>query len=289
MVTAGQRITEVSDEDASPKVKAIYDDIKSTLRVPVVDVVFRLLASYPYFLEVAWRGLKPNMQIMYTERCTDELRALAVDRAAALGRPPVAPDAATSALHVFNYANPKVLIAVQALRAAATGQAPKLEELTRDEKRQIVSGVPQGASIGSPLRPDDAPAVVGTLFSEIQTTLGTRHVSSEYLALAQWPDYLQSAWAALKPIVTIPEYRRIALQLRRRADEFVLTLPYRIEATPHVMRHAGLSESDIDGVRLILDSASAVLPGSVLTTAFLAAGAGGAEGAKRNPFPPEYL
>jgi hypothetical protein len=122
--------TEVLEDNATPEVKRVYDDIKTALRVPLVDLVFRDLARYPDFLTVAWRQLHPNVQSIYFERQADRVRARAVDAVATWSSAPAAPDDELRAtLEVFHYVNPKLLIAVAALRAAVGGKYPKLVEL----------------------------------------------------------------------------------------------------------------------------------------------------------------
>jgi hypothetical protein len=59
----------VSEEEASIETRALYDDIKRTLNVPIVNSDYQAMAKWPAFLHPAWEDIKP-----YQER--DEFRAL---------------------------------------------------------------------------------------------------------------------------------------------------------------------------------------------------------------------
>jgi hypothetical protein len=204
-----------------------------------------------------------------------------------LGSPPDLRDNqdARAALCVFHYINPKLLLAVVAIRAATNGQEPKLQEIPDQEKRQIPSGVPEGAATISMVDPDTAGEDVTSVFDDIRQTLNVSVINSDYRALAQWPGYLDRGWSALKPVTQRPEYRQVQRDLRRAAEEAVAALPYRMELNPHTLRQAGHSEQQIDGIRSVVNEFYGLLPGLVANTAYLSIGAEGAAEAAKSPFP----
>ncbi|MGH2448483.1 MAG: halocarboxylic acid dehydrogenase DehI family protein [Chloroflexota bacterium] len=285
-----QAPAEVAEAEAEGKVKATYEDIKSTLRVPVVNLVFRLLAAHPDFLETGWVELKPNAQTVFFEQQADAIRAVAVDAVAGLGQAPAAPDdEARKVLAVFHYINPKLLLAVGALRAATRGQQPKLSVLSADQKRQITPGIPSGAPARIELvDATNAVPPLSVVFADIQTSLGVDVINTDYRALANWPAYFEQAWAAVKAILDEPEYQRALWEMRQYVEEAVVALPYRMDLNPHVLRQAGLGESDLEAVQDILTSFYRLLPGLIANVAFLAAGAVGSDGG-RSPFPATVL
>ena len=58
----------VTEEMAPAQIKAIYDDIKRTLDLPVLSTAYQAFASFPAFLESYWNALKPIAQsALYTE------------------------------------------------------------------------------------------------------------------------------------------------------------------------------------------------------------------------------
>lgn len=285
-ITGLSRLPEVAEEDAPAPIKAIYDDVRATLRVPMVNLIFRVLAGQPDYLHLAWRQLKPNAATVFFEESADVIRARAVDGVAGLATPPGAePAAVANALRIFHYVNPKLLLAVAALRAATSGQYPQLEELPAGAKRQIAPGVPEGASAPATVDPSSASPAVAALFDDITSTLGLPVVNSDYRALAAWPSYLESAWTALKPLTQRAEYLALNRDLRAMADEAVMVFPFRIETNPHTLRHCGLSERDIDTVRFTLDQFYRLLPGLIVNVSFFAAGAFDRDAARTSPFP----
>lgn len=282
-------ISEVSEADAKPPVKGVYDDIKATLRVPVVNLVFRVLATQPDYLQLVWQNLRPNVCTSFFESRADAIRAAAVERVSELGAAPAAPPDVADTLRVFHYVNPKLLIAVAAVRAATNGQYPKLGELPADEKRQIKTGIPSGAPALTLVDPTTAEPRVQTVLADIRTTLGLEQLNSDYRALAQWPDYVDAAWAGLKPHTQGGEYRRFERELRLMAEEAILDLPFRIDINPHVMRHIGMDERELDWARSTLDRFYRMLPGLILNIAYFAVGAFGGVDARQSPYPLELL
>lgn len=60
------------------RLQPVYDDIQETLRVPLVNYLFRALANWPDYLERAWPALAPGLGSRGLERGTDMLRSAAV-------------------------------------------------------------------------------------------------------------------------------------------------------------------------------------------------------------------
>ena len=60
---------------ASDSVKAVYQDVQQTLRVPFVNFLFRLLANDASYLEQQWRALRPAAASLQFEEAADRLRA----------------------------------------------------------------------------------------------------------------------------------------------------------------------------------------------------------------------
>jgi AhpD family alkylhydroperoxidase len=68
----------VSDEAATGKVRAIYDDIKATKQIDFVPRIWQALASHPDHLELCWTRLKAIMAPGRLDVRTKEIIALAV-------------------------------------------------------------------------------------------------------------------------------------------------------------------------------------------------------------------
>ncbi len=61
-----------------PKVKAVFDDIKTTKKIDRVPNIWRALATNPDHLELCWTRLKAIMQPGKVDMLTKEIIALAV-------------------------------------------------------------------------------------------------------------------------------------------------------------------------------------------------------------------
>ena len=55
----GVRFSLVEERDAPPRVRTIYEDMRATLRLPLIETEYRAMASYPDWLEVWWKDCKP--------------------------------------------------------------------------------------------------------------------------------------------------------------------------------------------------------------------------------------
>lgn len=57
----GVRFSLVEEREAPPRVRAIYEDMRATLRLPFIETEYKAMASYPDWLEVWWRDCKPKV------------------------------------------------------------------------------------------------------------------------------------------------------------------------------------------------------------------------------------
>jgi uncharacterized peroxidase-related enzyme len=68
----------VDEKAASPRVRAVFEDIKATKKIDRVPDVWRALASHPEHLELCWTRLKAIMKPGRLDMLTKEIIALAV-------------------------------------------------------------------------------------------------------------------------------------------------------------------------------------------------------------------
>ena len=68
----------VTDEEATGKVRQIYDDIKETKGIDFIPNFWQSLAVNPDHLEATWHKLKVVMQPGKLDKTTKEIIALAV-------------------------------------------------------------------------------------------------------------------------------------------------------------------------------------------------------------------
>lgn len=74
MINDGYGIPEIYEDEANYRLRFIYEDIKFVLKVPIVNFIFRTLAHYEEFLELAWYQIRPNMLTIKVANFANELR-----------------------------------------------------------------------------------------------------------------------------------------------------------------------------------------------------------------------
>ncbi len=77
----------VEERDAPPRVRSIYDDMKSELGLPFIETEYRVMATYPDWLEIWWKDCKPRTQDARYRSLEDEIGKAAAESASALPHP----------------------------------------------------------------------------------------------------------------------------------------------------------------------------------------------------------
>ena len=76
----------ISEDEATGKVKVLYDEIKSELGIDFVPNLYRAMAANPDYLEANWRKVKAVMFASgRLDRLTKEIVAVAVSAVNACG------------------------------------------------------------------------------------------------------------------------------------------------------------------------------------------------------------
>jgi hypothetical protein len=232
----------VAEYDASDEIEELYHDIRQTLRVTGVNLLFRALAGYSNALPVIWQALHPVVSMRDFEQAADLVRAKAVALASAMD-PVGAAKSITlgpsqayqvqKALALYHYINPKLLVMVSALRSALEDQ----KEASDRQGRGLFAGtVPRGEPSGMyPMdmvseEPDDEQVAV--LFKEITDRYALSSINSDYRTLALWPDYLEAAWRSLRRCSRTSVYDHAIQALQEDVRAQVQSLP--VVALPRV-------------------------------------------------------
>ncbi len=236
MAEAG-KFPQVSHEEASGEIAAVYDDMRRTLRLPWVAFGCRVFATFPSFLPLAWRRSADSFGTLYFEQAADELRERAVlgtgpstdlqARLRAIGWEEEAIENLRQVLKAFNYGNPKYLLLLTAwserLQMRAAGGSHLPDELCAPVDR----GLPEGMTpLPSLIDPDAAAEEVQSLLKSIADLHSHLGPASEFLVLARWPDVLRVITEeVLPPVVRTERYDAKASELLGRAQELVRGLP----------------------------------------------------------------
>jgi hypothetical protein len=214
----------VAEHEARGDTARIYHEIRQTLRVTGVNLNFRTWAGFPVFFPVMWAAMQPVAASQPFEAASDGLRSRAVDLGLEL--PPLHVSAALGqsqryqlarALALYHYINPKLLLfTVLVKRALAREPIPGASNDT-----ELASRIPFGPpwNMAAMEMVDERPgdARLRRIFQDIKKTLGLSSINSDYRTLGLWPDYLEPAWAALKPTIQTQAYQDAAATLEREA------------------------------------------------------------------------
>ena len=189
-------VPSIREADATGEVAALYDDIRSTLGVPVVNLIWRHLAMFPGGLDWAWLALKP----LYASGAINSEAAALRDRLevptlpgltgpalSAVGLTPDDIKQIDMILASYEQSNAMNIIALGALAAYLNGTgAPQAS----------VSDVPSSAlpvegTMPPLLTLDEMPPDVRALVEALNMVGGRAEIlASMYRHLANWPPYL---------------------------------------------------------------------------------------------------
>ena len=248
-------LPDIMPDQASEQIKPIYEDIKSTLRVPIVNLIFRTLANYPDYLEQLWKHFSPSLRSNSFEQEADNLREKALLE-------PVPNSSNTDwekledleKLRAFNdtifYVLPKLLLITTAFDETTfrtiREQRGHSTAATGDETQEIPQGVAEGTAKVEMVDPEKAQERVKNCFKSIKEQHGHPLVSSYFRGLGNWPDFLEEAWNKIKPLVGSAEYNKLRDFLSEQALNGLRRLP--LTQAPK----ARLNEQQLEEVGAIL-------------------------------------
>lgn len=228
---------QIEYSDATGPLRACYDDMQATLRVPWVMFAARSLAVFGGFVPAAWDAARAGFGSVQLERAADDLRALAVlpgpeppELAGLLAERGLAATAIVEVrelLQVLNYGNAKYLLLItawsEAIQGREAGGAAGAGAATRGE---LPVGIPSGMPALRMVDPAAVDARVGALLRRVAALHFHHGPSSDFRALANWPDVLEAVTEdVLAPVVRTPDYEMTALALLDRARAHVRALP----------------------------------------------------------------
>ncbi len=270
----GNKLKLVREADAGERIRPIYQDIKQTLGVPLVNAIFQAYAVYPEFLERHWKAFKPVLQTQEFFELAERLRGEAYTRmhnyfsvpdfCARLREQSLTPGALqdlTSVVELFHYNDAPLL-----LLAAAQLQAFELR-VGREGTPTTPADHPVFPEKPALIDEDTASPDIRRIYEDIKKTLGLPIVNTDYRAFARYPDFLSAYWDVLKPILQSPVYSESQQGMRESAWNLVRELPARVDLTVSHLIDEGLSDDDLSDVVRITDLFLRSLSGLVLDVA----------------------
>ena len=235
-IQQGMQLTAIHPDimpgQADGQIRSIYEDIQRTLRVPIVNLIFRTLANYPDYLEHMWKELSLIFRTNSFENEADALRKMAL-----LEHVPDSSEVEWESLEeieqlrAFNdtifYVLPKLLLVTTTFYQASFGNLSGKD--LKHAKGHDLSALPLGAAEGTKkvqmVDPEKASERVTELFNSIKEKHGHPLVSSYYRGLANWPDFLEEAWSRIEPLVGSSAYEERKQELIKKAIAGVQNLP----------------------------------------------------------------
>lgn len=224
-------LPQVMPADAEPRVREIYDDIQTVLRVPFVNTLFRVMANDAEYLDRSWRYLRPIANSRSFEAATSKLRMTTRSRLhiraarsdwSSLGDL----DRAGAFTESIDYVLPKLMLIAMALDGV-----PAAEEW--DGGGEIPAGVAQGAEKVPMVPPKEEVQNLSRVFDDIRGHHGHPQVATYYRALGQWPDLLNRIWTDLRDHIGSEAYLDARSDLIEKAQALARTLPQGDLDTPH--------------------------------------------------------
>lgn len=279
-------LPDIMPDQADERIKPVYESIQQTLRVPIVNLIFRTLANYPdYFLHL-WEQLSLKLRTKAFEQAADNIRNEALLK-------PV-PDVSEvnwenihdiNKLRSFNdtihYVLPKLLILTTAFEESTFGldAASGSSNQIKNASEEIPLGAAKGTTKVKMIDPDKASDRVQDLFESIKESHGHPLVSSYFRGLGNWPDFLEETWNRLQPIVgtSVYEERKHKLIARAELASQQLSFPK--------LKTTMLNEEQSSEVHAIIAAFRLkFIPEMLLDVALIKAMLDGSEAASSSPF-----
>jgi hypothetical protein len=266
----GNKLKFVAENEAQGRIREIFEDLRHTLGLPHVNLLYRAYASYPEFLELHWRALKPVLETQEFFRLADRLRADAYTR---MHNYFVIPDLCSRmdeakvngasrqelsyATDLFHYNDP-VLLLIAAVQLQAfdsrTGQQGHVTPAEHPVFRERAILIDE----------ENASPNIRQIYDEIKRTLGIPFINMAYCAFAHWPNFLENYWEVLKGIAQSPIYVESVHGVRDTAWSLAREIPRPLELTVTQLLDAGVGEDDVGAIVRITELFVKTLTGLVL-------------------------
>lgn len=291
----GQRLKLVSESEAPSPIRAILREVRESLGVPAVPVLYQAYAAFPEFLELHWQAFRPFVRSQQFFLLGCRLGAESYTRAhnyfeiRALPCPTTTTPSSTvrlpQVLDYYQYLDPLLLLIAVAQMQAFEGPVGEL----RPSSKNVIH--PEFTAAPSLLRDEQAGSQMQRRWNERKRLLGLALDFDEHRALACWPEFYVQYWAALKEVLRSPVYADCQYRLAESAVEMTTELPARVETDVSQLLDRGFSGEQATSVMRINEAFMQALTGLLLDVTFARIGCEGGtptEGAPHKPPVPEH-
>jgi hypothetical protein len=158
--------------------------------------------------------------------------------------------------------NPRLLILLCALRRSwHEGEVGGTRPATPAE-RKVPDWHPEIETASSPRG-----ELKGTL-EDMTEVLDLPSPNTDYLALAKWPEYLNTAWLDLRVFVGTEAWQDAATTVDWVAEQSAMALPSKIRVSPKRAAELGLEAREVEEVGTWIEMFHGLLPGLILNTSY---------------------
>jgi hypothetical protein len=267
------RETEATDERA----REAFRDIKSALRVPLVNLIFQAWAAYPRFLDITWRRLRPSVLTIEFSELAGAINAKVregtdswpiADHADLLRTRSVGENELQrmrEIVDLFTEVNPKLAILANAVDMAlnripvgGVGTKGPHREEERERPKEF-----RGVRF-SLIEERDAPPRVRSIYEDMKITLGLPFIETEYRAMASYPDWLEVWWKDCKPLTQDEQYQALGADIAKSAVEAAKLLPHRLYLSDDLIESCGIDETKRTELRRSNGTFVRLLPGLIM-------------------------
>ncbi len=275
MASRRTKVRTVRESEAGPATAAIYSEIKRTLGVPQVNMVFQVFASFPGFLPLFWKAAGPVLGTQEFFDLADRLGAEAYTRVHNYFAVPDlrckveemhfshgAQDELQHVVELYHYNNPLLL-----LLCAALLQGFENPDVTVRPAHQAGPRPEHPARIIL-VEEENAPPATRKIYEDIKRTMDMPFLNTSYFNFGRWPDFLCEYWNALKPLIPTAVYEQHRRAMRESALSLALELPRPIQLSTAELEEGGVAREDISTIIQTVDSFVNQLSKQVLNIAF---------------------
>jgi len=214
MTAAPDPVPAITEAEATGETAAIYTDIRSTLGVPVVNLIWRYLATMPGALAWTWGAVRPLYASGQVAQAAAHLRerlelpaqpAWPVAVLEAAGLDAGARRGIAQVLASYDRSNAMNLVALSALRARLAGSTDATPLPATDPGREIEGELPSLVPLAA------MPPATAELVQRLNAIGDPEQkvLASMYRHLSHWPAFLALTWTRLAPLDASGEAGRI--------------------------------------------------------------------------------
>jgi hypothetical protein len=268
----GNRLQLIGEGEAPPRTREIFDEVRHSLGVPSVPVLYQAYAAFPQFLELHWEAFRPSVQSRQFFSLGARLAAESYTRAHAYLNIEclTACDPGTQAsphlpiaqvLDYYQYLDPLLLLITSAQMQAfegAVGQAG-VAEAPHPPTFQVAPEL---------MAEDEAGAPIQRIWTERRRLLEVAFVADEHRALARWPQFYRAYWSSLRESIHSPLYSDSQYRIGESALTMVRELPVRVETSVSQLLDTGMDAEELSSLVRINEAFMQAMTGLVLDVTF---------------------